>query len=76
MSEENVLVKVRMSKEALENIKTLKDEMNASTESEVIRDAISLLIAVEKARNTSGNVVIPSKSAIPGRVKEINLPWD
>ena len=76
MSEENVLVKVQMSKEALENIKTLKGKMNASTQSEVIRDAISLLTAVEEARNTSGNVVIPSKSAIPGRAKEIILPWD
>jgi Arc/MetJ-type ribon-helix-helix transcriptional regulator len=76
MSEENVLVKVQMSKEAIRSIEKLKSEMNASTQSEVIRNALSLLTAVEEARNTSGNVVIPSKSAIPGRAKEINLPWD
>lgn len=76
MSEEKVLVKVRMSKEAIRSIEKLKSEMNVSTQSEVIRNALSLLTAVEKARNTSGNVVIPSKRAIPGRAKEINLPWD
>ena len=76
MSEEKVIVKIRMSKDALRTIKTLKTKMKVSTESEVIRNAISLLTTVEEARNTSGNVVIPSKSVIPGHDKAINLPWD
>ena len=76
MSEGKVLVKVQMSKEAIKKIENLKSKMHASTESEVIRNAISLLTAVEEARDTSGNIVIPSKNARPGRDKEINLPWD
>ena len=76
MTEEKVLVKIQMSKEAIKKIENLKSKMNASTESEVIRKAISLLTAVEEARDTSGNIVIPSKRTIPGRDKELHLPWD
>lgn len=76
MSEEKVIVKVQMSNKAIKQIEHLKNKMNASTQAEVLRYAISLLTAVEEARNSSGNVVIPSKSAIPGRDKKIILPWN
>ena len=76
MSEEKVLVKIQMSRDALKTIETLKTKMNVSTESEVIRNAISLLTAVEEARDTRGNIVIPTKSHTPGPDKAIDLPWD
>ena len=76
MSEEKVIVKVQMSNEAIKQIEHLQNKMKASTQSEVLRYAISLLTAVEEARDSSGNVVIPSKSVIPGRDKKIILPWD
>lgn len=76
MSEEKVTVKVQMSNKAIKQIEYLKDKMNASTQAEVLRYAISLLTAVEEARDSSGNVVIPSKSGMPGRDKKIVLPWN
>jgi hypothetical protein len=76
MSEENVVVKMEMSKEAIKAIESLKDKMNVSTESEVIRNAISLLTAVEEGRDTIGNIVIPTKNHFPGPDKAIDLPWD
>ncbi len=74
--QEKILVQVRMSKEAIEKINKLKTMLNASTQAEVIRDALSLLAAVEEARKTPGNIVIPSESVRPGRDKELVLPWD
>ena len=74
--EENVLVKIQMTKEALEKIKTLKGKMNASSQSEVIRDAISLLTTVEEARNACGKTIISNKGNIYGYEMKIILPWE
>lgn len=70
------LVMIPMSKKAIEMVEALKTKMNVETKTEVIMNAISLLDAVEKARNTHGNLVIQSKRFIPWLDKTIDLPWD
>jgi len=64
-----------MSKEVLKKIKTLKDKMNASSQSEVIRNAITLLTAVEEARNIRGKIIISNRGNMFEHKIEIDLPW-
>ena len=71
-----VLVKMGMSKEALEKIYYLKDKTRASTPAEVINYAISLLDTVEENRKTPGDIIIKSKRIFPGRDKKLEIPWD
>ncbi|MCK4428786.1 MAG: hypothetical protein KAU95_00300 [Candidatus Aenigmarchaeota archaeon] len=70
------LVKIKMSKEALEKIYELKDKTGASTPAEVIEYALSLLETVEENRETPGDIIIKSKRVFPGRDKKLEVPWD